>query len=114
MLTTGTDTTSGTMEWALPLLLNHPSILHNARSQIQNQIGNHRLVQESDLSNLESIENIINEKLRLFPAVPLLSPHELSQDCIISGHHVKRGTMVLINAWAIQKGYQFMGGCLSF
>ncbi|KAL2895039.1 Cytochrome P450 81E8 [Bienertia sinuspersici] len=103
MLTAGTDTTSVTMEWALSLLLNHPKVLNKARLEIDNYVQNHRLLNESDIPYLPYIQNIVSETLRLFPAVPLLSPHEPSEDCTIAGYHVQRGTMVLINAWAIHR-----------
>ncbi|KAL9237973.1 hypothetical protein vseg_012459 [Gypsophila vaccaria] len=103
MLTAGTDTSSVTLEWALALLLNHPRVLNKARLEIDTQIGKDRLVEETDLQNLPYLQNIINETLRLYPAVPLLSPHEPSEDCTIGGYYIPKGTMVLINAWAIHR-----------
>ncbi|KAM5565793.1 cytochrome P450 81Q32-like [Rosa sericea] len=102
MLTAGTDTTSGTMEWALSLLLNNPEALAKAQSEIDEQIGQSRLVEESDLAKLPYLSCIINETLRMYPAAPLLPPHEASEDCTVGGFHVPRGTMLLVNAWAIQ------------
>ncbi|KAD6119049.1 hypothetical protein E3N88_10320 [Mikania micrantha] len=103
LLQAGTDTSAGTIEWAMALLLNHPDVLDRARKEIDSNIGQERLVQETDLANLPYIQCIINETLRLFPAGPLLVPHEPSQDCTIGGFHVARGTMVLVNAWAIHR-----------
>ncbi|KAJ0804701.1 putative isoflavone 2'-hydroxylase [Helianthus annuus] len=103
LLLAGTDTSSVTIEWALSLLLNHPNVLKKARAQIDEFVGNKRLVQETDLPNLPYIQCIINETLRLFPAIPLLIPHEPSEDCTIGGFDVARGTMVLVNAWAIHR-----------
>ncbi|XP_039155741.1 cytochrome P450 81D1-like [Eucalyptus grandis] len=98
-----TDTSSVTMEWALANLLNHPNMLEKARVEIDTQIGPDRLVDESDLSRLPYIHNIILETLRLHPPAPLLIPHYSSDDCEIGGYGVSRGTMVLINAWAIHR-----------
>ncbi|KAK1427463.1 hypothetical protein QVD17_16149 [Tagetes erecta] len=103
LLQAGTDTSSVTIEWAMALLLNHPIVLERARTELDNHIGHQRLVQETDLANLPYIQCIVNETLRLFPAAPLLVPHEPSQDCTIGGFHVARGTMVLVNAWAIHR-----------
>ncbi|XVF20609.1 hypothetical protein REPUB_Repub12eG0015500 [Reevesia pubescens] len=41
--------------------------------------------------------------LRLYPAAPLLLPHMPSTDCTIGGYNVPRGTIVLVNAWAIHR-----------
>nr|XP_043618208.1 cytochrome P450 81Q32-like [Erigeron canadensis] len=102
LLAAGVDTSFTTMEWAFTLLLNHPHVLIKARNEIDNHVENHRLVNESDMANLPYLRCIINETLRLYPAAPLLVPHESSHDCVVGGYHVPRGTMLLINQWAIQ------------
>lgn len=102
LLAAGTDTTVGTMEWALSLLLNHPQVLIKAQSEIENHVGQDRLIEESDISNLPYLHCIINETLRMYPAGPLLVPHESSDKCTIGGYHVPAKTMLLVNLWAIQ------------
>ncbi|KAL0345302.1 UNVERIFIED_CONTAM: cytochrome [Sesamum radiatum] len=103
MLVAGTDTSAVTIEWAMSALLNHPEKLDKARAEIDNLIGNNRLVNESDLSKLPYLQNIILETFRLFPATPLLVPHEASADCTIGGYNIPRGTIILVNAWAIHR-----------
>ncbi|KAF8017348.1 hypothetical protein BT93_H2516 [Corymbia citriodora subsp. variegata] len=102
-LIAGTDTSSITIEWALANLLNHPNILEKARAEIDSQIGQDRLIDESDLVKLPYLQNIITETLRLHPPVPLLIPHYSSDDCSIGGYDVSCDTMVMINAWAIHR-----------
>ncbi|GJT01790.1 cytochrome P450 [Tanacetum coccineum] len=101
LLTAGTDTSSATMEWAFSLLLNHPDILNKAQKEIDSHVGRTRLIDESDLSSLPYLCCILNETLRMYPAGPLLGPHESSDDCVIGGYHIPRGTMLLVNQWAI-------------
>ncbi|XP_043702383.1 cytochrome P450 81Q32-like [Telopea speciosissima] len=103
LLNAGTDTTAGTMEWAMSLLLNHPEVLKKAQAEIDTIVGQDRLLNESDVANLPYLHGIINETLRLYPAVPLLVPHESSEECIVGGFTIPRGTMLLVNQWAIHK-----------
>ncbi|CAL1395942.1 unnamed protein product [Linum trigynum] len=103
MITAGTDTSATTIEWAMSLLLNHPNILNKARAELDVVVGNNRLVEESDYAKLPYLQNIINETLRLYPAAPLLVPHYSSEDCTIGGYHIPKGTMLMANAWAIQR-----------
>ncbi|KAI6697287.1 hypothetical protein NL676_017406 [Syzygium grande] len=103
MLAAGTDTSSVTIEWAMSLLLNHPDVLKKVHAEVDGVVGQDRLVDEADIHKLPCLQNIINEALRLFPPVPLLVPHESSEDCTIGGFNVPRGTMILVNAWAIQR-----------
>ncbi|KAJ4982041.1 hypothetical protein NE237_032878 [Protea cynaroides] len=102
LLLAGTDTTAGTMEWAMTLLLNHPEVLKKAQAEIDAITGQGRLINESDVANLPYLLCIINETLRMYPAGPLLIPHESSQECIVGGFSIPRGTMLLVNLWAIQ------------
>ncbi|XP_049381648.1 cytochrome P450 81Q32-like [Solanum stenotomum] len=103
MINAGTDTSSVTTEWAMSLLLNHPEVLEKARTEIDNHVGKDRLVDEADLPKLKYLQSIISETLRLFPAAPMLLPHEPSEDCKVAGFHIPRGTMLLVNAWAIHR-----------
>ncbi|CAN1164015.1 Cytochrome P450 81Q32 [Linum perenne] len=101
LLSAGTDTSSNTMEWALSLLLNNPSTLAKAQSEIERVVGNDRLVEETDIPKLEYLQGIIKETMRIHPALPLLVPHESSQECIVGGYRVPSNTILLINAWDI-------------
>ncbi|KAL8261109.1 hypothetical protein R6Q59_025158 [Mikania micrantha] len=102
-LSAGTDTTAGTMEWALSLLLNNPKVIVKAQNEIDTNIGKDRLVDESDIVNLPYLRCIINETLRMYPAGPLLVPHESSKDCVVGGYGIPSGTMLLVNQWAIHR-----------
>ncbi|KAK9097257.1 hypothetical protein Sjap_022754 [Stephania japonica] len=101
LLAAGTDTSAATMEWAMSLLLNNPHVLQKARDEIDFHVPSSRLLTESDLPNLPYLNNIIAETLRMYPVGPLLVPHESSKDCTLGGYHVARGTMLLVNMWAI-------------
>ncbi|KAL9997314.1 putative cytochrome P450 [Helianthus debilis subsp. tardiflorus] len=101
LLGAGSDTSAGTMEWVMPLLLNHPQVLRKAQNEIDSIIGNNHLVDESDIPKLPYLRCIINETLRLYPVGPLLTPHEASSDCVVGGYNIPSGTMLIVNLWAI-------------
>ena len=103
MLLAGTDTTAVAIEWAVSSLLNHPEILKKAKDEIDNMVGQDRLVDESDIPKLPYLQNIIYETLRLFAPAPLLLPHYSSEECTIGGFTIPRDTIVLINAWSIHR-----------
>ncbi|XP_073296282.1 cytochrome P450 81Q32-like [Primulina huaijiensis] len=99
----GTDTSSVTLEWAMTLLVNHPHMLEKARKELDSRVGFHHLINEEDLPNLPYLRSIISETFRLFPALPLLIPHQSSEDCVVGGYDIPRGTMLFINAWAVHR-----------
>ncbi|CAN0922450.1 Cytochrome P450 81Q32 [Linum grandiflorum] len=103
MITAGTDTSSATMEWAMSLLLNNPDILNKARAELDHVVGNNRLIDECDYPKLPYLQSIISETLRLYPVAPLLVAHNSSEDCSVGGYHIPKGTMLMVNAWAIHR-----------
>ncbi|KAE8679735.1 Cytochrome P450 81D1 [Hibiscus syriacus] len=98
-----TDTSAVTLEWAMSNLLNHPDVLRRAKAEIDGEIGEENLIDESDVPKLKYLQCIILETLRLYPAAPLLIPHMPSSDCTIGGYDIPRGTIVLVNAWSIHR-----------
>eukprot|EP01018_Ginkgo_biloba_P001243 Gb_17757 [translate_table: standard] len=103
MITAGTDTSSTTIEWALAALLENPHTLKRAQEELDIQIGNDRVVEESDLPHLKYLQAIVRETFRLYPAAPLLVPHESTEPCTVGGYNVPAGTRLLVNAWAIHR-----------
>lgn len=86
----------------MSLLLNHPKVLKKVQAEIDNVVGHDRLINEADLAKLPYLHCIVNETMRMYPAGPLLVPHESSEDCMVGGFKVPGGTILLVNMWAIQ------------
>jgi len=103
ILSAGTHSLAGSMEWAISLLLNHPQVLAKARIEIDTHVGPNRLLTDSDLPNLHYLNNVVKETLRLFPAGPLLLPHMSSSNCTVAGYDIPCGTMLFVNAYAIHR-----------
>eukprot|EP01018_Ginkgo_biloba_P002415 Gb_32204 [translate_table: standard] len=103
MISAGTDTSSVTIEWALAALLENPHILKKAQEELDIQIGRDRVVEESDLPHLKYLQAVVKETFRLYPAAPLLVPHESTEPCTVGGYNVPAGTRLLVNAWAIHR-----------
>ncbi|KAH7843857.1 hypothetical protein Vadar_021456 [Vaccinium darrowii] len=103
MILAGTDTSAVTLEWAMSLLVNHPEVLKKARVEIDSHVGQDHLINEHDLQRLPYLQAIISESIRLCPAAPMLLPHMSSNDCTIGGYNVPHGTLLLVNAWAINR-----------
>ncbi|XP_062117611.1 3,9-dihydroxypterocarpan 6A-monooxygenase-like [Humulus lupulus] len=98
----GTETQSVTMEWAISELMTHPTAMGKARKEIEEVVGNKRIVEETDLPNLPYIRAIIKETLRLHPG-GAFTARESSKDCTIGGYHVPANTRLFVNTWAINR-----------
>ncbi|CAN6352169.1 unnamed protein product [Urochloa humidicola] len=103
LLTAGTDTSALTTEWAMAFLLTHAEAMQKLRAEIDANVGTGRLVEESDIANLPYLQCVVKETLRLCPVGPVIPAHEAMEDCTVGGYHVRRGTMILVNAWAIHR-----------
>ncbi|XP_066355669.1 cytochrome P450 81Q32-like [Miscanthus floridulus] len=103
LLSAGTDTSALTTEWAMALLLTHPEAMRKVTAELHTNVGTSRLVEESDIANLPYLQCVVKETLWLCPVGPVLPAHEAMEDCTVGGFHVRRGTMILVNAWAIHR-----------
>ncbi|KAL5753682.1 hypothetical protein ACOSP7_021904 [Xanthoceras sorbifolium] len=101
MLAAGIDTSAATIEWTLSELIKYPRIMKKVQNELENVVGKDKMVEESDLDNLEYLDMVIKESLRFHPVAPLLVPHESREDCIINGFHIPKKSRIFINAWAI-------------
>ncbi|KAL3505084.1 hypothetical protein ACH5RR_034925 [Cinchona calisaya] len=114
LLIAATDTVSITMEWTMALLLNHPVAIKKIKAEIDDHVPQDRLLEEQDLPKLTYLQNVVKETLRLYPPIPFMIPHEASKDCTVGGYDISKGTMLLVNLWAIHRDPQLWENPKSF
>lgn len=70
ILLAGRDTTSNTITYAIYMLAEHPDILQRLRQEILEKVGESRRPTFEDMRDMKYLRAVINETLRLYPAVP--------------------------------------------
>jgi len=66
----GRDTTAATMTFAVWMLSQHPDVLRKLREETLSVVGSSRTPTLEDLRDMKYLRAVINETLRLYPAVP--------------------------------------------
>ncbi|GLJ19391.1 hypothetical protein SUGI_0349390 [Cryptomeria japonica] len=101
MFIAGTDTTSGTIEWAMAELLRKPTVLKRVQAELDDVVGLERRMEEEDVANLPYLRAVVKEVFRLHPAAPLNIPRKADKSCVINGYLVPEDTQVFVNIWGI-------------
>eukprot|EP01018_Ginkgo_biloba_P018951 Gb_14581 [translate_table: standard] len=101
MFLAGSETTSATIEWAMAEMIRKPQTMKRLQAELEDVVGRHRRVEESDIQNLPYLHAVITEVLRLHPAFPLLVPHASEKACEIGGYLIPQKSQLLVNVWAI-------------
>jgi cytochrome P450/NADPH-cytochrome P450 reductase len=83
-LIAGHETTSGLLSFALYLLLRNPAVLAQAYAEVDRVLGEGR-PEYAMLSQLDVIDRILKETLRLWPTAPAITVGAY-QDEVIGGH----------------------------
>ena len=65
LIVAGIDISAMTLEWAMSNMINHLDVLKKARVELDNQIGQEKLIDEPNVSKLHYIQSIILETLQL-------------------------------------------------
>lgn len=93
LLTAGHETTSLTLSWACYLLARHPEVAERICAEIQ--FLNGRAPAYEDLFRLKYTRNVIEEIMRLYPPVWVLSRTPVEDD-EIGGYRIPAGSEILI------------------
>ncbi|EOA25647.1 hypothetical protein CARUB_v10018996mg [Capsella rubella] len=97
----GTDTSYAIMEWAMTELLRHPECMNRLQKEVRKICKGKSSVSEEDIQDMNYLKAVIKETMRLHPPLPLMIPHESTQDVRLRHYNIPTGTQVMINLWAI-------------
>ncbi|XP_057974555.1 6,7,8-trihydroxycoumarin synthase-like [Malania oleifera] len=96
----GTDTSAGTIIWAMTELMKNPRVMKTAQEELRSLIKED-FIDEDDLPRLTYLKAVVKETMRVHPIAPLLVPRETIEKCTIDGYEIQPKTIVYVNAWAI-------------
>ncbi|CAH2080678.1 unnamed protein product [Thlaspi arvense] len=95
------DTSSVAIDWIMTELIRHPRVMKKLKEELKNVVGDDRMVEEEDLAQLNYLDMIIKETMRLHPVAPLLGPRESTEDIFLDQYFIPSKSRIIVNAWAI-------------
>ncbi|XP_015158425.1 geraniol 8-hydroxylase-like isoform X2 [Solanum tuberosum] len=110
----GTDSPTTTIEWAMAEILRKPEIMKKVRVELAKVVGKGKPVEESNIPKLPYLQFIVKETLRLHPPTPFLIPRKVEQDVKLCNYIIPKGSLVLVNVWAIGRDPTFWKDPLVF
>jgi cytochrome P450 len=101
----GHDTTALTLSWTWALLAQHPAVEAQLHAELDEVLGGRSPTME-DMPRLRFTEQVVTEALRLYPPAWAIG-REATADCEVVGQRVKRGTVITISQWVVQRDPRF-------
>lgn len=105
----GHETSANMLSWTILLLLKHPEKLKMATEFCRSM----DISEFTDLAQLNPLENILKESMRLFPPVWMISRDSLGPD-IVSGFPIEGGSTVNICPYVTQRSSMYWERPLDF
>ncbi|KAF7790536.1 hypothetical protein EIP86_001492 [Pleurotus ostreatoroseus] len=99
----GAETTAGSLSVFILAMVLYPEITRRAQAQIDAVVGRDRLPNFGDRAQLPYIEALVKEVQRWRPGAPIGVPRQATEDDFYNGYFIPKGTLVLLNIWAINR-----------
>jgi len=97
----GSDTTVNTMKTFLLAMVLFPEAQRKAQEELDKVLGMIRLPEFEDRPSLPYTVAVFKETLRWHPLLPAGTAHTLTQDDVIDGYFIPKGTIVFGNSWEL-------------
>ncbi|KAK5094649.1 hypothetical protein LTS08_008505 [Lithohypha guttulata] len=97
----GSETTATTLNNFLLAMAIFPEVAQKAQQEIDQVIGSTRLPSWEDEANLPYVRALVKEVLRWRPVNKFGMPHCTSEDDWYEGYFIPKGSVVMLNWWAI-------------
>ncbi|MFS1298392.1 cytochrome P450 [Streptosporangium longisporum] len=101
LIMAGHETTAKSLTWTFYLLDRHPEEAERIRAEVDRVLGG-RPPTAADLPDLPLCKRAVQEAMRLYPPVWLISRRATGAD-EIDGHHVPPGALVCVSQWVLHR-----------
>lgn len=108
------DNPSNAVEWALAEMVNKPEVMKKATDELDTVIGKDRLVQESDIPQLNYLKSCIREAFRIHPYHPFNPPHVAMEDTTIAGYTIPKDSHVILSRMGLGRNLKIWNEPLEF
>ncbi len=105
LLLAGHETTASTVGWALYLMDQHPEVAARLRDEAIAVLGDRTPVLE-DLKSLTYTNMVLEEAMRLYPPVWILTRRSVGED-EVGGYHVPAGADVMVCPYTLHRHPEF-------
>lgn len=97
-LIAGHETTSGLLSFTIYFLLNNPDVLNKAYAEVDRVLGRDIAAAPTfaQVNQLEYVQQILNESLRLWPTAPAIGLYPFKDEVIGGQYKLKAGTFVTL------------------
>ncbi|OWF46735.1 steroid 17-alpha-hydroxylase/17,20 lyase-like [Mizuhopecten yessoensis] len=97
----GFDTTRFTLQWFFLYMAANPEEQKIAQKEIDTAVGGDRLPGLGDRNAMPYTEAVLHEVMRIASVAPFGVPHAARNDSKLYEYDIPKGTMVMINHWAL-------------
>ncbi|KAF9298803.1 hypothetical protein BGZ88_004389 [Linnemannia elongata] len=108
-LLAGRDTTTNLLTFMCYNLGKHPEVMDRVRQEIFSVVGQDRKPDHEDIKKLKFLKQVINETLRLYPAVPFNIKTCLEDDVLPNGYFIPRGSLVVHSSYVTHRMKEYWG-----
>lgn len=98
----GHDTTASAITWCLYLLGRHPDVQQRVYDEICDVLGDKRFASMDDLKNLQYLEQVTKEALRIYPSVTIFG-RVTSEDCKLDGYSISKGSQIFVLPFSLHR-----------
>jgi len=105
----GHETTASLISWAVYLLHSHPEVKERVLQELKSilythseNVGNIIIPNEQQLQQMEYLNMVLKETLRLYPPAPIINRVSI-EDHKIGKYTIPKNTEVLISPWVLQR-----------
>ena len=101
----GHETTASALTWTWYLLSRHPEVEARLLEELRHALSG-RTPTMTDLPQLPYADMVIREAIRLYPPAPGAA-REPIEDVVIGGYNVPKGSLVMVNTYALHRDERF-------
>ncbi|KAF9365097.1 hypothetical protein BGX34_011437 [Mortierella sp. NVP85] len=108
-LLAGRDTSTNLLTFMCYNLGKHPDVMDRVRQEIFEVVGRDRKPDHEDIKRLKFLKQVINETLRLYPAVPFNIKTCLEDDVLPNGYFIPKGSLVVHSSYVTHRMKEYWG-----